>query len=84
MVKFEAVSSDGRMDLATASNFVRELGATPSQADLVEYCATYGNSITYDQLKELLAVSMYPNETVEYLEKVLLNLSLVSCAFRWW
>ncbi|GIX61855.1 myosin light chain TgMLC1, putative [Babesia caballi] len=63
------------MDIKTAAEFVRELGATPSQAELVEYSATNGSNVTYEQLKELLAVSMYPKEDNAYLEKVLCRLS---------
>nr|BAN64945.1 hypothetical protein [Babesia bovis]BAN66129.1 hypothetical protein [Babesia bovis] len=74
-VKFNNAASNGMMDLKTAAEFIRQLGATPSQAELVEYSATCGNSLNFDQLKELLALSMYPKEDAAYLQKVLVSLS---------
>ncbi|ORM41111.1 uncharacterized protein BXIN_0441 [Babesia sp. Xinjiang] len=74
-VKFNEGATDGMMDLKTAAEFIRELGATPSQAELVEYSATNGNALTFEQLKELLAICMYPKEDAAYLQKVLCGLS---------
>ncbi|CDR96526.1 hypothetical protein, conserved [Babesia bigemina] len=75
VVKFEGAATNGVMDLGTAANFVRELGASPSQAELLEYSATNGNSLTFDNIKELLAVGMNQHENAAYLESILMSLS---------
>nr|AFS69161.1 myosin light chain [Babesia sp. BQ1/Lintan] len=75
VVKFNGAASNGVMDLKTAADFVRELGGTPSQAELLEYCATNGNALTEDQVKELLAVSMNQKEDAAFLDNILQSLS---------
>ncbi|BAM39034.1 myosin a tail domain interacting protein mtip [Theileria orientalis strain Shintoku] len=61
----------GTLDTNMAGALARELGGAPSQADLLEFEATFGNNVNFEQFKEFLAVSMYSYENRGYFEEML-------------
>ncbi|KAK2196958.1 EF-hand domain pair [Babesia duncani] len=69
--KFSGIARNGLLSIREAGDLARELGAAPSQGDLLEMVATYGNELNLEQFKELLAISVYNQDTEQYLDGVL-------------
>ncbi|EAN33750.1 hypothetical protein TpMuguga_01g00513 [Theileria parva strain Muguga] len=75
---FKKRAKNGVLDVHLAGVLARELGASPSQADLLEFEATCGKSVNFDNFKDFLAVSMYSSENREYLQDLLTSFENMS------
>lgn len=75
---FKKRAKNGVLDVHLAGVLARELGASPSQADLLEFEATCGKSVNFDNFKDFLAVSMYSSENREYLQDLLTSFENVA------
>ncbi|UKK00396.2 myosin a tail domain interacting protein mtip [Theileria orientalis] len=68
---FMSKAKRGMLETNLAGALARELGGAPSQADLLEFEATFGKNVNFEQFKEFLAVSMYSYENRGYFEEML-------------